>query len=61
MCGKALQYIGIDILFFCRAARRAGLGVSAYVLALLLPPAAFRFQELTEACADSRDPRFAPA
>jgi uncharacterized protein (DUF1778 family) len=43
------------------AARRAGLGMSAYVLARLLPAPARRFQELTEACADSRSARFALA
>jgi hypothetical protein len=41
------------------AARRAGLGLSAYVLARVLPAPASRFQELTKACADSRDVRFA--
>lgn len=45
------------------AARRAGLGMSAYVLARLLPAPAHRFQELTrdlvEAGADSPDVRFA--
>jgi len=45
----------------CRAARRAGLAMSAYVLARLLPAPARRFQELTGACADSRDARFALA
>ena len=45
----------------CRAARRTGLGMSAYVLARLLPAPARRFQELTGACADSRDARFALA
>lgn len=44
-----------------RAARRAGLDMSAYVLARLLPAPARRFQELTEACADSGDARFALA
>jgi uncharacterized protein (DUF1778 family) len=44
-----------------RAARRAGLDMSAYVLARVLPAPARRFQELTEACADSRDARFALA
>ena len=44
-----------------RAARRAGLDMSAYVLARLLPAPARRFQELTGACADSRDARFALA
>ena len=44
-----------------RAARRAGLDMSAYVLARLLPAPARRFQELTGACADSPDARFALA
>jgi hypothetical protein len=44
-----------------RAARRAGLDMSAYVLARLLPAPARRFQALTGACADSRDGRFALA
>ena len=44
-----------------RAARQAGLGMSAYVLARLLSAPARRFQGLTEACADSRDARFALA
>jgi hypothetical protein len=47
------------------AARRAGLGMSAYVLARLLPAPALRFQELTReiaaAGADSPDARFALA
>jgi uncharacterized protein (DUF1778 family) len=43
------------------AARRAGLDMSAYVLARLLPAPARRFQDLTGACADSRDARFALA
>jgi hypothetical protein len=42
------------------AARRAGLDMSAYVLARLLPAPARRFQDLTEACA-GRDERFALA
>lgn len=44
-----------------RAARRAGMDMSAYVLARLLPAPARRFQELTGACADSREARFALA
>lgn len=44
-----------------RAARRAGLDMSAYVLARLLPAPARRFQDLTGACADSRETRFALA
>lgn len=44
-----------------RAARQAGVGMSAYVLARLLPAPARRFQELTAACADSGDARFALA
>jgi len=43
------------------AARRAGLDLSAYVLARLLPPQAHRFQDLAGACADPRDERFALA
>src|SRR4249919_3787736 len=43
------------------AARRAGLDMSAYVLARLLPAPARRFQDLTEACAAGRDERFALA
>jgi len=45
----------------CRAASRAGLDMSAYVLARLLPEPGRRFQDLTEACAGSRDARFALA
>jgi uncharacterized protein (DUF1778 family) len=45
----------------CRAARRAGMDMSAYVLARLLPAPARRFQELTGVCADSGDARFALA
>ena len=41
------------------AARRAGLGLSAYVLARVLPAPERRFQELTKACTDSSDARFA--
>jgi len=47
------------------AARRAGLGISTYVLARLLPASADRFrkltQDLSEAGADSPDARFALA
>jgi hypothetical protein len=44
-----------------RAAQRAGMEMSAYVLARVLPPSARRFQELTEACADAGRARFALA
>jgi len=44
-----------------RAARRAGMDMSAYVLARVLPDPERRFQELTGACADSRESRFALA
>jgi hypothetical protein len=44
-----------------RAARRAGLDMSAYILARLLSVPARRFQDLTEACANSDDARFALA
>jgi Protein of unknown function (DUF1778) len=44
-----------------RAARRAGLDMSAYVLARVLPAPARRFQELTGACGDPEDARFALA
>jgi hypothetical protein len=44
-----------------RAARRAGLEMSAYVLARVLPAPARRFQDLTEACADPEGARFALA
>ncbi|HSD53043.1 MAG TPA: DUF1778 domain-containing protein [Burkholderiales bacterium] len=44
-----------------RAARRAGLDMSAYVLARVLPVPARRFQDLTEACRDSQGGRFALA
>jgi hypothetical protein len=44
-----------------RAARRAGLDMSAYVLARVLPAPARRFQDLTEACRDSQGARFALA
>jgi hypothetical protein len=44
-----------------RAARRAGLDMSAYVLARVLPAPAGRFRELTAACRDSEEARFALA
>ena len=44
-----------------RAARRAGLDMSSYVLGRLLPAAAAQFQELTAACAEETDARFALA
>jgi len=44
-----------------RAARRAGLDMSAYVLARVLPAPSRRFQELTEACRDPEGARFALA
>jgi hypothetical protein len=44
-----------------RAARGAGLEISSYVLARVLPAPARRFQDLTGACADSMDGRFALA
>jgi hypothetical protein len=44
-----------------RAARRAGMDMSAYILARMLPPLARRFQDLTEACRDSEGARFALA
>jgi uncharacterized protein (DUF1778 family) len=44
-----------------RAARQAGLDMSAYVLARVLPEPARRFQELTAACADAEQVRFALA
>jgi uncharacterized protein (DUF1778 family) len=44
-----------------RAARRAGMEMSAYVLATVLPPAERRFQELATACRDSDRARFALA
>ena len=44
-----------------RAARRAGMDMSAYILARLLPAPARRFQALTHACAGSGDARFALA
>jgi hypothetical protein len=43
------------------AARRAGLEMSAYVLARVLPVPARRFHELTGACADPEGARFALA
>jgi hypothetical protein len=44
-----------------RAARRAGLDMSAYVLSRVLPAPARRFQELTTPCRDPADARFALA
>jgi uncharacterized protein (DUF1778 family) len=44
-----------------RAARRAGMDMSSYVLDRLLPRSGSRFQELTTACADEADGRFALA
>jgi uncharacterized protein (DUF1778 family) len=44
-----------------RAARRAGVDMSAYVLARVLPARERRFQELTAACRDPREARFALA
>jgi hypothetical protein len=44
-----------------RAARRAGLDMSAYVLARVLPALARRFRDLTEACRDPEGARFALA
>jgi len=44
-----------------RAARRAGLDMSTYVLARLLPAPARRFQDLTQACTDAGNVRFALA
>jgi hypothetical protein len=44
-----------------RAARRAGLDMSAYVLARVLPALPRRFAELTEACRDPATERFALA
>lgn len=44
-----------------RAARRAGLDVSAYVLARVLPALQNRFAELTEACCKPETERFALA
>lgn len=44
-----------------RAARRAGMAMSAYVLDRLLPAAATRFEELTAACSEADSARFALA
>ena len=44
-----------------RAARRAGMDMSAYVLARVLPAPARRFQDLTAACRDPGSERFALA
>ncbi|MBL8540539.1 MAG: DUF1778 domain-containing protein [Betaproteobacteria bacterium] len=44
-----------------RAARRAGLDMSAYVLARVLPPLRSRFAEMTEACREPATERFALA
>ncbi len=44
-----------------RAARRAGMAMSVFVLDRLLPAAATRFQELTAACAEADSARFALA
>jgi uncharacterized protein (DUF1778 family) len=44
-----------------RAARRAGLDMSAYVLARVLPAPARRFQDLAAGCADPQSARFALA
>ena len=44
-----------------RAARRAGLDMSAYVLARVLPAPAKRFRELVEACRDPEGGRHALA
>jgi hypothetical protein len=44
-----------------RAARRAGLDMSAYVLARVLPALRIRFAELTEACREPASERFALA
>lgn len=44
-----------------RAARRAGMDMSAYVLARALPGAAARFEALTAACRDRARARFALA
>ncbi|MBL8526295.1 MAG: DUF1778 domain-containing protein [Burkholderiales bacterium] len=44
-----------------RAARRAGLDMSAYVLARVLPALRTRFAELTEACREPATERFALA
>ena len=44
-----------------RAARRAGLGMSAYVLARALPALPRRFEALTASCLDAEGARFALA
>jgi len=44
-----------------RAARRAGLDMSTYVLARVLPAPGRRFQDLAKACADPQGARFALA
>jgi uncharacterized protein (DUF1778 family) len=44
-----------------RAARRAGLDMSSYVLGRLLPPAAGRFEALVRACTNDEAGRFALA
>jgi uncharacterized protein (DUF1778 family) len=44
-----------------RAARRAGMAMSAFVLDRLLPAAATRFQELTASCSEAASARFALA
>jgi hypothetical protein len=44
-----------------RAARKAGMDMSAYVLARVLPPAARRFEALVEGCRDPEGSRFALA
>jgi len=44
-----------------RAARRAGMDMSAYILARVLPALPRRFQDLTEACRDRQGARFALA
>lgn len=44
-----------------RAAQRAGMDMSAYILARVLPAQARRFQDLTEACRNPERTRFALA
>ncbi len=44
-----------------RAARRAGLDMSSYILSRLLPPAAARFEELARACGNGEEGQFALA
>jgi hypothetical protein len=44
-----------------RAATRAGMDMSAYVLAQVLPPPAAQFRDCVRECADSDSPRFALA